>query len=82
MKYKYYVIYSSNGAIQLGDGKVSEWTDITKAIKAYHDKCAVLWNTPDVYDGYVMIIYSYDMDVVSHNGITYKEHITHPQPES
>ena len=82
MNYKYYVIYSSNGVIQLGDGKVSEWTDIIKAIKAYHDKCAVLWNTSDVYDGYVMIIYSYDMDVVSHDGVTYKEHITHPQPES
>ena len=81
MNYKYYVIYTSNGVLQLGDGKISEWTDITKAIKAFHEKCEALWNEAAVYEAYVEIICSADMNVVSYNGTTYKEHITHPQPE-
>lgn len=78
MNYKYYVIYTSNGNLQLD--KVAEKDDITKAIKTFHEKCEALWNEPTVYEAYVEIIYSLDMNVVSYDGTTYKEHITHPQP--
>ena len=71
MNYKYYVVQSSNGVISI----VSEWADLNSAIVAYHDKCKVLWNAKDVIEGYVEIIYSYDMNVVG----SYKEHIQHPE---
>lgn len=73
MNYKYYVVQSSNGVISI----VSEWADLNSAIVAYHDICKVLWNAKDVIDGYVEIIYSYDMNVVG----SYKEHVQHPQEE-
>ena len=71
MNYKYYIIQSSNGNVSI----VSEWTDLTKAIVAYHDRCKVLWNAQDVIEGIVEIVFSRDMNVV--NG--YVEHISHPQ---
>ena len=74
MNYKYYVVQASNGNISI----VSEWDDITKAIVAFHDRCKVLWNAADVYEGYVEIVYSADLNVVD----GYKEHITHPQTEA
>lgn len=73
MNYKYYVVQSSNGVISI----VSEWDDLNKAIVAFHQLCATLWNAKDVIDGYVQIIYSMDLNVVS----SYKEHIQHPQEE-
>lgn len=74
MNYKYYVVQSSNGTISI----VSEWDDLNKARVAYHDRAKVLWNAPDVIDGYVEIVYSADLNVVD----GYKEHITHPQTEA
>lgn len=78
MNYKYYVISCSNGAIQLNKGQVTEWSDLNAAIVAYHQKCATYWNTPEVIEGYVEIVYSADMNVVG----GYKEHISHPQEEA
>lgn len=77
MNYKYYVVYTSNGVLQLD--KVSEWSDISKAIVAFHDKCKTLWNTEAVVEAIVEIIYSADLSVVSYEGTTYKERITHAQ---
>lgn len=71
MNYKYYIIQSSNGTMSI----VSEWDDLNKAKVAYHDLAKVLWNAPDVIDGYVEIVYSADLKVVD----DYKEHITHAQ---
>jgi hypothetical protein len=73
MNYKYYIIQSSNGAVSI----VSEWDDLTKAIVAFHDKCKVLWNAPDVIEGIVQIVYSADLAVVG----GYSEKISHPQVE-
>lgn len=75
MNYKYYVIYTSNGNLQLD--KVTEYSDITKAIVAFHDKCKTLWNTESVVEAIVEIIYSADLAVVSYDGKTYSEKITH-----
>jgi hypothetical protein len=73
MNHKYYVLQSSNGNISI----VSEWNDLNKAIVAFHQLCATLWNAPDVIDGYAGIVYSAGFDVVG----GYKEHIEHPEPE-
>ena len=73
MNYRYYILQSSNGNVSI----VSEWDDLTKAIVAFHDRCKVLWNAQDVIDGYVEIVYSMDLNVVS----GYKEHISHAQDE-
>ena len=75
MNYKYYLIQSSNGNVSI----VSEWDDLNKAIVAFHDKCKTLWNAKDVIEGIVEIVYSMDLNVVSTNGATYVEHISHPQ---
>lgn len=77
MNYKYYVIYTSNGNLQLD--KVTEYSDITKAIVAFHDKCKTLWNTKSVVEAIVEIIYSADLAVVTYEGKTYSEKITHAQ---
>ena len=69
MNHKYYVLQSSNGNVTI----VSEWNDLNSAIVAYHDRCKVLWNALDVIEGYVEIVYSAGLDVVS----GYKETITH-----
>ena len=71
MNYKYYIIQSSNGNVTIK----SEWDDINKAIVAFHQLCATLWNAKDVIEGIVEIVYSMDLNVV--NG--YVEHISHPQ---
>ena len=69
---KYYVIQSSNGTVTV----VSEWTDLDSAKVAYHDRCKVFWNAPDVIVGYVAIIDS-QLDTVE----GYKELISHTEPE-
>ena len=73
MNYKYYIIQSSNGNVTIK----SEWDDINKAIVAFHQLCATLWNAQDVIEGYVEIVYPADLNVVD----GYKEHITHPQTD-
>lgn len=74
MNHKYYIIQSSNGNVDI----VSEWNDLNSAIVAYHDRCKVLWNAKDVIEGYVEIVYSAGLNVVS----GYKETITHAvEPE-
>ena len=80
MNYKYYVIYTSNGVLQLD--KITEWSDLSKAKVAYFDKCKVLENTKEVIDGIVELIYSEDMNVVSDGGTTFRYHISHPQEET
>ena len=74
MNHRYYIIQSSNGTVTI----TSEWNDLTKAIVAFHDKCKVLWNAPDVIEGIVQIVYSADLAVVS----GYSEKISHPQVET
>ena len=75
MNHKYYIIQSSNGNVTI----VSEWNDLNSAIVAYHDRCKVLWNASDVIEGYVEIVYSAGLDVVS----GYKETIKHAvEPET
>lgn len=71
MNHRYYIIQSSNGTVSIE----SEWNDLTKAIVAFHDKCKVLWNAPDVIEGIVQIVYSADLAVVG----GYSEKISHPQ---
>ena len=71
MNHRYYIIQSSNGTVSIE----SEWDDLTKAIVAFHDKCKVLWNAPDVIEGIVQIVYSADLAVVG----GYSEKISHPQ---
>ena len=71
MNHKYYIIQSSNGTVTIE----SEWDDLTKAIVAFHDKCKILWNAPDVIEGIVQIVYSADLAVVG----GYSEKISHPQ---
>ena len=44
---------------------------------AFHDKCEILWNAPDVIEGIVQIVYSADLAVVG----GYSEKISHPQVE-
>ena len=73
MNHRYYIIQSSNGTVTIE----SEWDDLTKAIVAFHDKCKVLWNAPDVIEGIVQIVYSADLAVVG----GYSEKISHPQAE-
>lgn len=74
MNHKYYIIQSSNGTVTIE----SEWDDLTKAIVAFHDKCKILWNAPDVIEGIVQIVYSADLAVVR----GYSEKISHPQVET
>lgn len=81
MNYKYYVIVCSNGSIQLDSGQITSHTDLDAAIVKYHQKCAALHNEESVIDGYVEIVYTANMEVVSADGTTFKEHITHPQAE-
>ena len=71
MNHRYYIIQSSNGTVTIE----SEWNDLIKAIVAFHDKCKVLWNAPDVIEGIVQIVYSADLAVVG----GYSEKISHPQ---
>ena len=71
MNHRYYIIQSSNGTVTIE----SEWDDLTKAIVAFHDKCKILWNAPDVIEGIVQIVYSADLAVVG----GYSEKISHPQ---
>ena len=74
MNHRYYIIQSSNGTVTIE----SEWSDLTKAIVAFHDKCKILWNAPDVIEGIVQIVYSADLAVVG----GYSERITHPVQEA
>lgn len=74
MNHRYYIIQSSNGTVTI----VSEWDDLTKAIVAFHDKCKILWNAPDVIEGIVQIVYSADLAVVG----GYSEKISHQQVET
>ena len=71
MNHRYYIIQSSNGTVTIE----SEWDDLTKAIVAFHDKCKILWNAPDVIEGIVQIVYSADLAVAG----GYSEKISHPQ---
>ena len=70
---KYYVIQSSNGTVSV----VSEWSDLNSAIVAYHDRCKVLWNTPEVVTGVVMLV---DSALNTVGG--YREFITHTVEEN
>ena len=82
MNYKYYVIVCSNGSIQLGEGQIGSYPDLNAAIVAYHQKAAALRNTKEVIEGYVEIVYTANMEVVSADGTTFKERITHPQEQA
>jgi hypothetical protein len=73
MNHRYYIMQSSNGTVTIE----SEWSDLTKAIVAFHDKCKILWNAPDVIEGIVQIVYSADLAVVG----GYSEKISHPKVE-
>ena len=71
---KYYVIYISNGALQVD--KITEHDTLDKAKVAYAGVWRTLLNTPEVLHGVVAILDS-QLDVVQ----GYREIITHPAPE-
>ena len=76
---KYYVMFISNGNLQLNleKGDVTEWTDLDKAKAKYHKLCDTLWTEKTVITGYVAIIDN-QFDIVE----GYKEFIHHDeQPE-
>ena len=70
---KYYVIYVSNGALQLKE--VTEWDNLNSAKSKFHDVCKTLWAEPTVLTASVRILDS-QLDTVE----DYKEFITHPAP--
>ena len=53
---KYYVIYASNGDLQLGQGAVTEWTDLEAAKGKFHDLCYLMWKESSVNTACVAII--------------------------
>ena len=56
---------------------VAEYTDNAQgAVVRFHQICANLWNTADVYTGVVKIL-----DEQMNTYLGYEEHISHPQPE-
>ena len=67
---KYYVIYESNGALQVD--KISEWTDFQKAKNKYHAVCSTLGNEETVLKGIVKML-DEELNVVT----GYTEVITH-----
>lgn len=69
----YYVIYVSNGALQLKE--VTEWDNLNSAKSKFHDVCKTLWAEPTVLTASVRILDS-QLDTVE----DYKEFITHPAP--
>ena len=71
---KYYVIYVSNGAIQVD--KITEWDDISKAKAKFHSVCNALWSEKTVLKASVVIL-DEQLDIVE----DYKEFITHPEPQ-
>ena len=71
---KYYVIYVSNGALQVE--KITEWSNLDSAKVKFHDVCKTLWNAPDVSTASVKILDS-QLDNVE----GYKEFISHPVVE-
>lgn len=55
----------------------SEWSEVTGAIKAFHNLASALWNDTGFTEGYIAIL---DSNLDTYEG--YKEFITHqPQPE-
>lgn len=67
---KYYVIYVTNGALQID--KITEWSDLDKAKAKFHDVCKLLWSTPDVVTASVKLLDS-QLDNVE----GYREFISH-----
>ena len=51
---KYYVMYVSNGALQID--KITEWTDLSKAKSKFYDMCKTLENAKDVTKAVVKIL--------------------------
>lgn len=71
---KYYVMFISNENLQLGEGQVTEWTDLAKAKAKYHKLCETLWAEKTVITGYVVIMDN-QFDIVE----DYKEFIHHDE---
>lgn len=71
---KYYVIYVSNGTLQVD--KITEWSDLNSAKVKYFDICKILTNEKSVETATVKILDS-QLDVVE----DYKEFISHPVEE-
>lgn len=69
---KYYVIYVSNGNLQIP--QITEHANLDSAKVKFHQTCATLWNEKTVITGYVAIMDN-QLDVVD----GYKEFIQHPQ---
>lgn len=72
---RYYVMFVSNGDLQLGQGSVTEWTELDKAKAKFHSLCNTMWSAKDVITGYVVIMDN-QFDIVD----GYKEFIKHEQP--
>ncbi len=51
---KYYVIYVSNGALQVD--KITEHSTPEAALVKYHEVCRTLWNSKDVKKAVVRIL--------------------------
>lgn len=69
---KYYVIYVSNGNLQIP--QITEYASLDSAKVKFHQTCATLWNEKTVITGYVAIMDN-QLDVVD----GYKEFIQHPK---
>lgn len=72
---KYYVIYVSNGALQID--KITEWSDLDSAKVKYFDICKTLTNEKSVEKATVEIL-DEQLDKVAE----YREVIVHEQPNA
>lgn len=75
---KYYVMFVSNENLQLGQGNVTEWTDLDKAKSKFHSLCETLWAEKSVITGYVVIMDN-QFDIVGDGINIYKEFIHHDE---
>lgn len=71
---KYYVVYTSNGYLQID--KITEWTDFNSAKNKYHAICNTLGSSKEVETAIVKIL-DIQLDVVGN----YSEFIDHRKAE-
>lgn len=69
---KFAVVESINGNFTVK----TEHDTAQSAMISFHDRCRILWNSPDVIKGYVKIV---DDQLVCYEGKS--EVITHEEPE-
>lgn len=72
---KLYVVHVSNGHLQTS--AITEHDTPEAALVNFHNRCAALWNAPDVIKATVKIL---DEQLDCYQG--HVEIITHPEPET